>query len=68
MSNAVSETFKNTLGVNSNFDNSKARLRLGFNPRPLKDTLKDTVAWLKDHNRLKTFGKKKLRKKASDKT
>lgn len=57
-----------TLGVNSNFDNSKARLRLGFNPRPLKDTLKDTVAWLKDHNRLKTFGKKKLRKKVSDKT
>ena len=56
-----------TLGVNSNFDNSKARLRLGFNPRPLKDTLKDTIAWLKNHNRLKTFGKKKLRKKVSDK-
>lgn len=56
-----------TLGVNSNFDSGKAKTALDFNPRPLKDTLRDTVAWLKDHDRLKTYGRKKLKKKASDK-
>ncbi|MGI6767559.1 MAG: NAD-dependent epimerase/dehydratase family protein [Bacilli bacterium] len=34
-----------TLNVNCNFDNSKARAELGFNPRSVKESLFDMVDW-----------------------
>ncbi len=34
---------------NSNFDNTKAKNELGFNPRSLDETLTDTVDWLVNH-------------------
>ena len=42
-----------TINSNSEFDNSKARAELGFNPRPLADTLYDEVAWLNSKKRFK---------------
>lgn len=41
-----------TLTSNSNFSNKKAKLELGFNNRNLKDTIKDTIKWLNDNNRI----------------
>lgn len=35
-----------TLNVNSNFDNSKSKEELGFNPRPIKESLFDMVDWM----------------------
>jgi dihydroflavonol-4-reductase len=37
---------------NSAVSHHKARDELGFRPRPLRDTLRDTVAWLKEHEGL----------------
>lgn len=54
-----------TLGVNSNFDNSKAKEKLGFAPRPLQETLEDTVRWLSAHGRLGTRRKTKCKVKAT---
>jgi dihydroflavonol-4-reductase len=34
-----------TLTANSNISHSKAHLELGFSPRPLRDSLADTVKW-----------------------
>jgi dihydroflavonol-4-reductase len=34
-----------TLTANSNISHSKAHLELGFNPRPLRESLSDTVKW-----------------------
>ena len=42
----------NTLKTNSNFSNLKARNELGFHPRELEITVKDTVDWLKSVNKL----------------
>jgi nucleoside-diphosphate-sugar epimerase len=33
-------------------DDSKTRRELGFEPRPLRDTLADTVSWLVEVERL----------------
>lgn len=35
-----------------NVDNGKARKELGFNPRPLKESLNDTLQWFRDNNYL----------------
>jgi len=35
-----------TLESNANFSHAKAEATLNFHPRPLADTIKDTVAWL----------------------
>lgn len=41
-----------TLNSNSNFSNEKARSELGYKNRELKETIKDTVTWLKENNRI----------------
>ena len=41
-----------TLGSNSLFSNAKARSGLGFAPRDIRDTLRDTVAWMRDSGKL----------------
>lgn len=41
-----------TLNSNSNFSNEKAKLELGYQNRELKETIKDTVTWLKENNRI----------------
>jgi dihydroflavonol-4-reductase len=38
---------------NQNISNEKAKKEIGFNPRPLEDTLKDTIVWLKDNKMIK---------------
>ena len=38
---------------NKNISNQKAKTELGFNNRPLADTLKDTVDWFKENNYIK---------------
>ena len=35
---------------NANIINTKARKELGFNPRPLADSIKDTLEWFKENN------------------
>lgn len=35
-----------TLGINSSFDSSKATRDLGYQPRPIQDTIRDTARWL----------------------
>lgn len=42
-----------TLQTNSLFSNEKARNELGYTVRPIEETLKDTVSWLANHNRVK---------------
>ncbi|MBU2649385.1 MAG: NAD-dependent epimerase/dehydratase family protein, partial [Bacteroidetes bacterium] len=46
---------KDTLRVVSsgskNIDNSKARKILGFNPRPVKESVKDTLNWLEENKK-----------------
>jgi dihydroflavonol-4-reductase len=39
---------------NSNIRNEKARKELGFNPRPLAESLRDTIAWMKENQNRKT--------------
>lgn len=39
-----------TLGTNAKFSHRRATKELGFEPRELKETLKDTVLWLKENN------------------
>lgn len=41
-----------TLRSNGNFDNSKAKSELGFNIRPIYETLYDTYIWLKENNKI----------------
>ena len=41
-----------TLESNSNFSNKKAKKELGYKNRSMKETIKDTVKWLKDNNRI----------------
>lgn len=36
---------------NNDFDNRKAKSELGFNPRPFKETIDDTVCWLKEEGK-----------------
>lgn len=41
-----------TLGANSNFSNEKAKKELGYKNRELKETVRDTVNWLKEKHRI----------------
>ena len=41
-----------TLKSNANFSNEKAKRELGFKNRDLKETVKDTINWLKENNRI----------------
>jgi len=45
-----------TLSCNSLFSHFKAEKELGFKPRPFRETVADTVAWLRQQGRLKTNG------------
>ncbi len=42
-----------TLGSNSLFSHEKAARELGFNPRPVEESLRDTVEWLSKQGRIK---------------
>ena len=39
------------ISENFNFVNTKARNELGFEPRPLKQSLIDTIEWEKNHKK-----------------
>ena len=41
-----------TLTSNANFSNKKAKEELGYKNRPLEETIKDTVEWLKENNKM----------------
>ncbi|MCL2209284.1 MAG: NAD-dependent epimerase/dehydratase family protein [Treponema sp.] len=41
-----------TLNTNANFNNEKAVNELGYTARPMKQTLEDTVKWLKENGRM----------------
>jgi len=41
-----------TLASNSNISNQKARQELGYSPRPIRESIKDAIQWLKDNNKL----------------
>ncbi len=41
-----------TLASNANFSHEKATQELGYQPRKMKETLTDTVAWLKQRGRI----------------
>ena len=41
-----------TLQSNSHFSNEKAKKELGYKNRELKETIKDTTAWLKENGRI----------------
>lgn len=41
-----------TLNTNSNYSNEKAKRELGYKNRELKETISDTVAWLKENGRI----------------
>lgn len=42
-----------TLQSNSNFSHEKATNELGFTPRDIKETVKDTIVWMKEKGRIK---------------
>lgn len=42
-----------TLTSNSNFSNEKAKRELGYKNRPMKETIRDTVKWLRENNVMK---------------
>ena len=42
-----------TLTSNSNFSNEKAKRELGYKNRNMKDTIADTVKWLKENKKIK---------------
>lgn len=41
-----------TLNSNSNFSNEKAKQELGYKNRELKETIRDTITWLKENHRI----------------
>jgi dihydroflavonol-4-reductase len=41
-----------TLASNANIDYGKARRELGYRPRPMGESIADTVAWWREHERL----------------
>lgn len=43
-----------TLTSNSNFTNAKAKKELGYTNRDLKDTVSDTIKWLKEQGRIRS--------------
>lgn len=60
------------LGANSNYSNQKAKQAFNFSPRPLEETIRDTIQWLKDSRKipidLTTNNKKVLKKLSKNKT
>ena len=42
-----------TLSSNANFSNAKAKKELGFKNKDIKETIKDTLIWLKEKNYIK---------------
>ncbi|HMA60331.1 MAG TPA: NAD-dependent epimerase/dehydratase family protein [Halanaerobiales bacterium] len=42
-----------TLNTHTKFSNKKAKVNLGFKPRPIKITLADTIEWLEEHGLIK---------------
>ena len=42
------------LTSNGHFSNEKAKKELGYTTRDIKDTIKDTVKWLKESGRIKS--------------
>lgn len=42
-----------TIGSNSMMSHEKASRELGYSPRPIRETVEDTVKWLKDTGRIK---------------
>lgn len=42
-------------GINSYFLHDKATKELNYNPRPMRETLKDTADWLANIGRVKKF-------------
>jgi dihydroflavonol-4-reductase len=48
----TSEALDNIQFSNKNISNLKARTELGYNPRPIEETLSDTFAWFYQHKLL----------------
>jgi len=48
----TSEALDNIQFSNRNISNLKARTELGYNPRPIENTLSDTFEWFNQHNLL----------------
>jgi len=44
----------NALVCNQNISHARAAQELGYNPRPIEVTLKDTLTWFKEHGYLRT--------------
>ena len=44
-----------TLTSNSNFSNAKAKKELGYTNRDLKETVSDTIKWLRENGRIKSL-------------
>jgi dihydroflavonol-4-reductase len=40
------------LGKPTSYDTSKARRELGWRPRPIRQTVRDTLEWVRDHPEL----------------
>lgn len=55
-----------TLTCNGNFSNEKAVKELGFSPRSMEDTLRDTVQWLSVHGQFKNKRRLRMRKRANN--
>ena len=46
------ETVREYLGKPTSYDTSKARRELGWRPRPIRQTVRDTLEWVRDHPEL----------------
>lgn len=53
-----------TLGSNSLFSHAKATRELGYNPRPVEESLRDTVKWLAEQGRIKLHAETKKERAA----
>ena len=41
-----------TIGTNSNFSIDKAKQELGYQTRPMKETIEDTIMWFKEQGKI----------------
>ena len=46
------ETVREYLGKPTSYDTSKAHRELGWRPRPIRQTVRDTLEWVRDHPEL----------------
>jgi len=46
------ETVREYLGKPTNYDSSKARRELGWHPLPIRQTVRDTLEWVREHPEL----------------